>query len=116
MRESRTALYRLYDESEDLLYVGIAFDPRHRWKTHAREKPWWAEVHVREIEWFPTRVEAEEAEASAIKGQRPKHNVIGNVPIRALPAQRKSQRRPDRSVEEMIAALEARRKPRRPVQ
>ncbi|MGW2865917.1 GIY-YIG nuclease family protein [Streptomyces sp. NPDC001205] len=113
MREGRTALYRLYDESEGLLYVGIAFDPRLRWKTHAREKPWWTKVHVKEIEWFLTRAEAEGAEALAIKDQRPKHNVIGNVPVRALPKQRKNRRFPERSVEEMIASLEARRKPQR---
>lgn len=41
---TRTALYRLYDDSGTLLYVGITNDIDIRWKTHGRHKPWWGVV------------------------------------------------------------------------
>ncbi len=41
MRDSRTALYRLYDEHNQLLYVEVTSDPNRRWETHRAEKDWW---------------------------------------------------------------------------
>jgi predicted GIY-YIG superfamily endonuclease len=37
----RTALYRLYDATDQLLYVGISTNPEERWKTHTMLKSWW---------------------------------------------------------------------------
>lgn len=72
----RTALYRLYDEADVLLYVGITNDPETRWTYHARQKTWWPEVHRRAVEWKATRDEAEAAEAKAIGCENPRWNTI----------------------------------------
>lgn len=75
----RTALYRLYDLENRLLYVGVAANPLQRWAGHSTTKEWWPEVSVREIEWFPTRIEAETAEAKAITEDAPKWNKQGGT-------------------------------------
>jgi hypothetical protein len=58
----RTALYRLYDETGQLLYLGIARDPEHRWKLHSDRQPWWHLVAKKTVEWHPDRATAEDAE------------------------------------------------------
>lgn len=63
----RTAVYRLYDDAGDLLYVGVAKNPPARWKYHARHKAWWQEVADREICWHADRDAALRAEAAAIE-------------------------------------------------
>ncbi|MFC9341436.1 hypothetical protein ACFT0G_25405 [Streptomyces sp. NPDC057020] len=73
----RTALYRLYDDAELLLYVGVADNPRVRFGQHARDKPWWPKVTSREIEWFGSRDEALAAEVRAITEELPRHNSVG---------------------------------------
>lgn len=73
-----TALYRLRSRAKELLYIGITNNLAWRWKTHAADKEWWPEVATRSIEWFPTRDHALTAEASAIRDERPLHNVHHN--------------------------------------
>lgn len=75
VRGRRTALYRLYDIADRLLYIGIAVNPPARWTGHAREKLWWQEVARITIEWYDTWELAEEAERKAIKVESPTHNV-----------------------------------------
>lgn len=70
----RTALYRLFDTDDRLLYVGISSNPKERLKAHAADKPWWPEVASREIEWFPSREQAAAAEVAAIRTEQPIHN------------------------------------------
>lgn len=74
----RTALYRLYDASDQLLYVGIATDPKARWYRHASDKDWWGDVATREVEWFASREEASNAEITAIHKEKPTHNRTHN--------------------------------------
>ncbi|MFE7485489.1 GIY-YIG nuclease family protein [Streptomyces sp. NPDC057552] len=76
----RTALYRLFDAQDTLLYVGIAEDPKSRWAQHAADKTWWPQVTRRDIEWLPDRKLAEEAERSAIEGEGPIHNTRHAAP------------------------------------
>jgi hypothetical protein len=76
----RTALYRLYDSTDSLLYVGIAEDPKKRWGEHAADKPWWSDVSRRDVEWFAGRDLAEDAERLAIASEGPLHNVRHAVP------------------------------------
>lgn len=76
-QEERTALYRLYGESGQLLYVGITRNPDARWGTHSMTKPWWAEVASRAVEWHPSRSVAQRAERIAIVAERPLYNVAG---------------------------------------
>ena len=71
----RTAVYRLYDESESLLYVGISDRPLKRFKQHRQKQPWWPEVITREIEWHEDRHAAEVEEFRAITHENPRYNV-----------------------------------------
>jgi hypothetical protein len=71
----RTALYRLFDADDTLLYVGITVDPETRWWNHAKEKSWWPEVANRTVEWFDNRAAAEAAEFTAIVTEDPRYNV-----------------------------------------
>jgi hypothetical protein len=75
--DRRTALYRLFDRDDRLLYVGIAFNPRVRCYHHKKHKPWWSEVARREVEWHDDRRQAEAAERAAIAGEQPLYNVSG---------------------------------------
>lgn len=70
----RTALYRMFDKDDHLLYVGISFDPRMRSRQHAKQSKWWHLVTLREIEWFPSREEAATAERAAIRDETPRFN------------------------------------------
>ncbi|MFD7705663.1 GIY-YIG nuclease family protein [Streptomyces sp. NPDC059786] len=71
----RTALYRLYDDTGRLLYIGITYRPEARWKAHAATKTWWPDVASKVTEWHATRLLAEAAEVAAIKAELPLYNV-----------------------------------------
>src|SRR5436190_14951554 len=74
----RTALYRLYDADDRLLYVGVSNDPPYRMAQHAKDKPWWPTVATQKLEWLDTREEAFDAEKLAIFTERPKYNHVHN--------------------------------------
>lgn len=78
--QGRTAIYRLYDVDDRLLYVGICEDPKQRWAQHAADKPWWPDVIRRDIEWIATREAAEAMEKEAIVGEKPLHNAKHALP------------------------------------
>jgi predicted GIY-YIG superfamily endonuclease len=69
-----TALYRLYGDSDQLLYIGITRNPKWRWYMHARRSPWWPSVQRRDLVWHDSRPEARAAEIEAIGAERPVHN------------------------------------------
>lgn len=69
----RAAVYRLYDEDGELLYIGSSYDPARRCKEH-QEKGWWPQVAQRTVVWHKSREAAYEKEAKAIKAERPRHN------------------------------------------
>lgn len=69
-----TALYRLFNGTDQLLYVGISRNPIQRWGAHVDQHAWWASVVTYELEWFPTRAAAAAAEKTAIKSEAPMHN------------------------------------------
>lgn len=73
----RTALYRLFDESGRLLYIGVSHKPDVRWGQHSEEKDWWPQVDKRAVEWHDSRGGAERAELLAIAEERPAFNVVG---------------------------------------
>lgn len=73
--DAPTAVYRLYDETGRLLYVGIADDPQVRLKDHAAKQPWWKEVATREVVWRETRMDAEREEVIAIAIEYPLYNI-----------------------------------------
>ena len=70
-----TALYRLYDAGDVLLYVGITSSLKVRMTQHVVDKPWWGDVARKTVRWYPVRKEAATAEAAAIKAEKPKYNI-----------------------------------------
>jgi predicted GIY-YIG superfamily endonuclease len=87
MPSERTAVYRLYDKDDVLLYVGITSNLDQRFSAHAAGKAWWPDVTRREIAWCSSRIEAEATEVLAIGSEKPRHNVspgnTGNVRLAA---------------------------------
>jgi predicted GIY-YIG superfamily endonuclease len=73
----RTSLYRFFDASGSLLYLGIAGDPDLRATQHARDAAatWYPLVSERTVAWFASRGEAEAAEKEAIAAERPRFNI-----------------------------------------
>lgn len=89
----RTGLYRLYDATGRLLYVGITHDPKARWRLHAVDKPWWHEVARKEVTWFETRTEAGIEELRAIETEGPlydRSNPKNRIPDEERDAQDKA--------------------------
>jgi excinuclease UvrABC nuclease subunit len=74
----RTALYRVYDGQDALLYIGVSNDFGTRWKSHARNQPWWPEVRRQTVTWYESRDEALAEEAAAIKAEHPRFNTVHN--------------------------------------
>lgn len=72
-------LYRFYDRSGRLLYIGITWTPRERWRRHRRLKDWWPEVASVTVECFPAEWLALNEELRVIKAERPVHNRRGAV-------------------------------------
>lgn len=68
------ALYRFYDRTDVLLYVGISLDLPARLRKHKRDKPWWLEIANITIEPHESRADALAAEAIAIETERPLYN------------------------------------------
>jgi len=76
MQSERTALYRLFNEADTLLYVGVSSDPDGRWSQHQSTTPWIREVSTRTLEWHPSREDALAAEGQAVRTERPRYNVV----------------------------------------
>lgn len=70
------AVYRLYNDADELLYVGMGVNPEGRFKFHAKFKPWWPEVARRDIRWAPDRPTALREEAEAIASEHPRYNIM----------------------------------------
>lgn len=79
------ALYRFYDSTGQLLYVGITLDPGSRWKAHSKEKPWWHDVAQVTVETHDGRAAVLEAERAAILAEKPVHNVVHNRGTKTAP-------------------------------
>lgn len=80
-RSHPTALYRLFDEYDVLVYVGITYYPERRFEKHRRTY-WWKTVIRWDIEWHPNRHAAARAEKEAIREEWPVYNVqrpVGSV-------------------------------------
>lgn len=86
----RTAVYRFYDASGELIYVGVAEDPELRAKQHAKTATWWPEVDGTRttVNWHDSREAALAEEAQTIWDQRPRHNTVipASIPEVPVPA------------------------------
>lgn len=82
MAARRCAVYRLFNATGDLLYVGVSYDPQARFSAHRASQPWWDDVDVSRtaLTWFPYRHAALTAETEAIRIEHPRHN---NTPTSA---------------------------------
>jgi hypothetical protein len=74
-RPQVTELYRHYDINGVLLYVGISISSITRAKQHKAASGWWGEIVRIDIERFPNRKMADDAETVAIQTENPKYNV-----------------------------------------
>ena len=64
-----TSVYKYFDRSNLLLYVGITSRGVQRQSEHNSDKPWWNYVASQQIEHFSTREEALQREKDlAVKG------------------------------------------------
>ncbi|NEA22625.1 GIY-YIG nuclease family protein [Actinomadura bangladeshensis] len=81
--DQRTVLYRFFDADGQLLYVGITDRAGTRWERHMSDQPWWPDVQRQMSEWYPSREQAEAAELTAIREERPLYNTMhaGTEPL-----------------------------------
>lgn len=79
---SRVAVYRHYDATGALLYVGQSKNPAQRleWCRDSTRLRWPGQVARTICVWFHSRAEAMDAERAAIKAERPQHNRRHNDP------------------------------------
>lgn len=75
---SRTWLYRMYSNNDELLYIGISKSAFARFEQHSHTQSWINQVARWEREPHPTREAALSAERAAIIREHPKHNVVHN--------------------------------------
>lgn len=71
-------LYRLWNQSHVLLYVGVTDNLERRLEQHAAEKDWYPEVASVSTEELPTMRLALESEARAIFWEQPRFNILGS--------------------------------------
>jgi predicted GIY-YIG superfamily endonuclease len=71
-------LYRLYTRGGELLYVGVSVHPERRISEHRRDKAWAHLIDRESVRKYPSERAAQRAEEEAIKGERPRFNVIHN--------------------------------------
>lgn len=93
-----THLYRHYDATGALLYVGISASALERLKAHRTEKHWAAQISWIKVEDYPSRVEAERAERLAIYVENPIYNRQRLFPFQAPKAQLDERRATDAEV------------------
>lgn len=79
-----TSVYRYYDASGKLLYVGTADQWERRACDHSKSKPWFGDVRRVELHFFATRKEALEAERMAIVAEHPEQNTVHNRRVNEL--------------------------------
>ncbi|MFE7947388.1 GIY-YIG nuclease family protein [Streptomyces sp. NPDC057426] len=73
-----TTLYRMYDQADRLLYIGITCNTSQRWDSHRALSPWWPLVARKELTVYPDRRAALVAETAAIGAEAPSYNVSSN--------------------------------------
>lgn len=71
------AVYRHFNKSGELLYVGVTGCAARRTLQHLTGSDWRKEIARIDVEWFESLAEAREAEALAIRTERPKCNRKG---------------------------------------
>jgi predicted GIY-YIG superfamily endonuclease len=75
---SKQTLYRFYDSSDSLLYVGITNTWYQRFHQHERSSGWFSKVAYATFESYESREAVEDAELVAIKTENPQFNKASN--------------------------------------
>lgn len=76
-KSTETALYRYFDSTGELLYVGISVSAVQRLSQHSRSGSGWMRLVKRiEIDRYATRAAAHEAERAAIRLEKPLFNIM----------------------------------------
>jgi len=90
LEETPHTLYRHYDKDDNILYIGITHNLRHRTRMHRKQRTWWFnEVSRTETEEFEDKASALEAEQKAIRDLEPPHNAeIHYMDTRLWPQQK----------------------------
>lgn len=81
-RAAATAVYRAFDATGHLLYVGITKSPAQRELAHRMYSDWWRDMHHLEYEWLPNRSAAEALECELVTTLRPPFNTAMNPEAR----------------------------------
>lgn len=71
------ALYRFFNESGELLYVGISKTAFERFSQHQGTKEWFSEISQISLEHYPNRYLAAAHETIAIFNEAPRYNILG---------------------------------------
>lgn len=74
-----TFLYRVFDANGELLYIGITYYLHDRLVRHRKRQPWAESMARVESLLYPCRLDAELAEAAAIRDELPLHNRLKNT-------------------------------------
>lgn len=88
-----TTLYRFFDEEGRLLYVGVSTSAPNRMKQHRATKPWFTQVASATFSHLPTRNAALEAEAVAIRTEKPLMNVVTPLIWKEVPRELTAEQR-----------------------
>jgi predicted GIY-YIG superfamily endonuclease len=79
LRPDPTFLYRYFDESETLLYVGMSKSYMTRFAQHKSDKKWIYDVKKITLEIFETRDYAHIKEIEAIEREKPLYNIAHQI-------------------------------------
>lgn len=69
------AVYRCYDTTRTIIYIGATFGINDRLKQHAAATEWWGQVDDVFVTFHPSRRAAFDAERREILKFRPRYNV-----------------------------------------
>lgn len=81
MSSEVTALYRYFDSTGRLLYVGISLNAVNRLAQHS-SKPWAKSITRIEVQYFESRELGLEAEVNAIRREHPMFNIVHSLAAR----------------------------------
>lgn len=76
-------VYRMFDSSGRLLYVGMTGNLEQRLHHHSFNAPWYGRVARTTVETYPDRAAAIAAEKHAIQTEQPELNTTHNATVRA---------------------------------
>lgn len=84
-QRDETAVYRLFDDDWNLLYVGMSRSVCTRIRRHELTQPWGDQIAYAFADMYETRWVASQEERRAIREERPIYNVIHQHPLVRTP-------------------------------